>query len=197
MSSCSLLTAHCSLLTAHCSLLALISFPALAQPESIAASVRPSFVVCCIPDGRCAELAEADCEAWQVEDETAANAAATAQQSRARFVSDPEKLSENVLLNRADLVEAVVDRCGDPRRRPQLGKSRYLKCTVRLGLDGGGESIQVEWPYYSHRWEAGHPNFQDPVEGISYWFTFDQRQSENVVFHARKMRDATQTGDAQ
>jgi hypothetical protein len=161
----------------------------VAQP--IGAETRPTTVICCLPDGQCTELDEAGCDAWQVADEEERSRPSRALVFDVFADPDPEGLGEQVLLNRPDMVEAVVERCEPPTLRPELSKSLYLSCSVRLGMDGRGEQLALTWPLYSKRWEKGHPNFQDPVVGDGFWLTLDDRFKENVVFFSRHMQRAS------
>jgi hypothetical protein len=134
--------------------------------------------------GECSVMDEATCDARQIAEEAAQHPAPSFD---IMADPDPEGLSEQRLLVREDLIEAVVEACEPPSRRPELMRGFSMLCTLRLGIDGSGERLRLTWPWYSHRPEVGHPNFQDPVVNESFWITFDKRHKENVVFHARRI----------
>jgi hypothetical protein len=113
--------------------------------------------------------------------------------------ADPEGLSPAEIFEDPTMVEVVVDACEEPASRRELQRWPYLACTARfvLGAPGSSEQIRVTWPQYSRRWEAGHPNFQDPVIGQTYWLTFDARfRNESVVYFARKTGARSDHGGA-
>jgi hypothetical protein len=176
----------------NCSLFAAALTALDVDAEPVAAEARPTLLICCLASGECSEADPETCDARQVAEEVALHPPPPVD----IFAdTDPERLSERWVLEREDMIEAIVDRCDAPSLRPEIMRGYFMHCILRLGMDGLGERVELTWPWYSHRWEAGHPNFQDPIIGQAFWITFDDRYRENLVFHARPMGKRAASGE--